>query len=826
MTMKSRRGKRFIRPGCCNPYAWRPVGPGGKRALFCALGVFVILVFCSTPFYSTPFEWCCKDRDRNRPGVTGIMRESPPSRREDVLAWVGGLMGRCFTNNGTSRCQGSQKGCSGDGIASAAAGGGGGGGGGGSTRYHQHVSDEKMEEAVNALKQGWETTVLRPVETGGLMSGDPYRMRPPNGVVPPAAVQAEGNSTPDPLSLSSRPSPDTNSSMLDRLLAFGVPHGPHIEDCGRLARIRRELDSRRADGSLPIWAEGAGLGSVEQDQALETGWIDREEEAFYINRTAMAGPYPPWVVGSDEENLILTRRVQHDLWMHQHPRNCSDPSVKFLIMDFGPIQYFGTGAQLNRMMGALAVAVSTGRVLVTVGFDRANHDGCKGRHRSNWSCYFAPETSLLCRMRALFLWRRSRRGHEDAVMTMSFEEKTGLFFPNLPRNWGEPWFYMEKTDQIEGKVIAQTKVDPTFWWRSQALRYMMRYQSEYLCRLLNDVRHEMFGDMVAREVIETGLYDEIFFPGTGRNMQSVREGAGSPAAPSQSDLVRRRTNQPNPSPAAAGPHHFAGTLAQRRWNLAVSRKLLQRHIRKKRPYVNEAQRKGRILLMELGDDDDLTFDKILDFKDVERGLSPVDHAQDKTLKSSANEPMPESSEWSKDMSQFAQSLYHKQDPYRELLRNDSLQSTLWFQSKPYVPRPLVSVHVRMGDKASEMRIATFEEYMKLAEDVRREFPQTKYIWLSSEMQEVIDNSKNYTTWTFFYTRVKRQTGTEAMYNYEAEVGWETSTKNAFVNLIIASEADFFVGALGSTWCLILDELRSTNGRISAGYLTVNRDRYW
>lgn len=40
------------------------------------------------------------------------------------------------------------------------------------------------------------------------------------------------------------------------------------------------------------------------------------------------GPFPPWVEGGDRDNYPLTRRVQRDIWVHQHPLNCSDPSVK------------------------------------------------------------------------------------------------------------------------------------------------------------------------------------------------------------------------------------------------------------------------------------------------------------------------------------------------------------------------------------------------------------------------------------------------------------------------------------------------------------------
>lgn len=94
------------------------------------------------------------------------------------------------------------------------------------------------------------------------------------------------------------------------------------------------------------------------------------------------------------------------------------------------------------------------------------------------------------------------------------------------------------------------------------------------------------------------------------------------------------------------------------------------------------------------------------------------------------------------------------------------------------------------------------------------------------VQSVIEDSKEYAGWTFHYTRIRRQYGEMRMREYERSLGREASSTNAFVNLLMAADADFFVGALGSTWCTVIDSLRSTGGKQMAGYLSVNKDRYW
>lgn len=84
------------------------------------------------------------------------------------------------------------------------------------------------------------------------------------------------------------------------------------------------------------------------------------------------------IVGSDEDNYPLTRKVQRDIWIHQHPLNCSNPNVKFLVADWEGLPGLGIGAQIASMCGLLGIAINEGRVLVANHYNRADHDGCKG----------------------------------------------------------------------------------------------------------------------------------------------------------------------------------------------------------------------------------------------------------------------------------------------------------------------------------------------------------------------------------------------------------------------------------------------------------------
>ncbi|CAI5481252.1 unnamed protein product [Closterium sp. Yama58-4] len=139
----------------------------------------------------------------------------------------------------------------------------------------------------------------------------------------------------------------------------------------------------------------------------------------------------------------------------------------------------------------------------------------------------------------------------------------------------------------------------------------------------------------------------------------------------------------------------------------------------------------------------------------------------------------------------------------------------------YMPRPVVSVHVRQGDKQKEMRLSSFRAYMLHVQRLRLRVPDVHYVWLSTEMQSVIDQLDSYNDWTFLYSKNKRQLGSTQMLEYEKAAGLEQLVGVSFANLLIASECDFFVGPLGSNWNRLINNLRDTNGRVNVGYVALN-----
>lgn len=92
---------------------------------------------------------------------------------------------------------------------------------------------------------------------------------------------------------------------------------------------------------------------------------------------------------------------------------------------------------------------------------------------------------------------------------------------------------------------------------------------------------------------------------------------------------------------------------------------------------------------------------------------------------------------------------------------------------------------------------------------------------------MIEKTREYSHWNFYYTKVRRQVKSNmSMAEYEGSLGRETSTNYPLVNFLMATDSDFYVGALGSSWSFLIDGMRNTGGKVMAGYLTVNKDRFW
>ncbi|GAB4836100.1 hypothetical protein Ancab_001017 [Ancistrocladus abbreviatus] len=93
------------------------------------------------------------------------------------------------------------------------------------------------------------------------------------------------------------------------------------------------------------------------------------------------------------------------------------------------------------------------------------------------------------------------------------------------------------------------------------------------------------------------------------------------------------------------------------------------------------------------------------------------------------------------------------------------------------------------------------------------------------MQEVIDKTILHPRWKFYFTNVKQQVGNVIMAVYEASLGCGTSSNYPLVNFLMAAEADLLHRSIGLHMVLLIGGMRNTDGKVMAGYFSVNKDRF-
>ncbi|CAI7892639.1 unnamed protein product [Closterium sp. NIES-54] len=273
------------------------------------------------------------------------------------------------------------------------------------------------------------------------------------------------------------------------------------------------------------------------------------------------------------------------------------------------------------------------------------------------------------------------------------------------------------------------------WWRSQALRFMLRWPSPYLCHLTNRIRHGAYGLRVATHTVQARdrsasllrLYNDHLAAASASSL---------PASASSTSLRPLSLNHTDPSFLS-----FADPSIQlRAWS----------------------------------------------------GLGVA------SCSGSASSPGPAPS-----FRTYLTSLYEG------------------VGREAYMPRPMVSLHIRQGDKGSEMKLSSFNSFMFYMHRLRLHVPDIRFVWISTEMQSVIDQSAQFKDWTFFYSQNERQLGDMRLIDYEKKAGRAQLVGVSFANLIISSECDYYVGVLGSNWNRLINEMRATSGRVFAGYVAIN-----
>jgi len=141
-------------------------------------------------------------------------------------------------------------------------------------------------------------------------------------------------------------------------------------------------------------------------------------------------------------------------------------------------------------------------------------------------------------------------------------------------------------------------------------------------------------------------------------------------------------------------------------------------------------------------------------------------------------------------------------------------TSLHFYSGGVLPFPLpvgtVSAHIRHGDKHTEMRLVDTVVFYEAAKKMALLQPLSfggKNYFVTSDSQLAIDSSRGLLSpdWKIAYSNVIRERNGFVM--SEWELSSNVTTYNHLLQLLMALEADAWVGTRGSNWNRLIDELR-------------------
>eukprot|EP00271_Cylindrocystis_brebissonii_P009027 TRINITY_DN23617_c0_g1_i1.p1 TRINITY_DN23617_c0_g1~~TRINITY_DN23617_c0_g1_i1.p1 ORF type:complete len:439 (+),score=52.66 TRINITY_DN23617_c0_g1_i1:674-1990(+) len=233
-------------------------------------------------------------------------------------------------------------------------------------------------------------------------------------------------------------------------------------------------------------------------------------------------PQPPWVVGADDENLVMTRRGQTALWLHQHPRNCSDPLHRFLVTDWWPSNSSSIGSRIQALVFLLGMAVKLDRILVLASppfstpapTTNGTCENPDGGYSGKFRCYIFPITSTECYAEAMSALAHTKEAKEGKVGTagkgegVGDEDQRAILHMGGTFNMSHklirrlcPDLFCEKGHRLSNGRLMQ-KFSVLRWWHAQAARYLLRWPTRYLCDLENIMRQSNFGLEVATAVME------------------------------------------------------------------------------------------------------------------------------------------------------------------------------------------------------------------------------------------------------------------------------------------------------------------------------------
>ncbi|CAI5954065.1 unnamed protein product [Closterium sp. NIES-65] len=609
----------------------------------------------------------------------------------------------------------------------------------------------------------------------------------------------------------------------------GVPPAPHLEDCTAGTAARARAEARGEGGEAPPWTAPS--------------------------QCCGCSPQPPWVRGDDASNLPLTRVAQTHIWQHQFPPSCDHR--RLLLADWlhlnadvaagrageadgggGMGDMEGLAREVHVVGGLLALAVLLNRTLVVTpgSFPHANYSACSATPES-LACFFAPLAGPLCEQAA-------------AHAMAAHPPVRALACASSPAAKEAAQGASQGLDELEALL---TSADPVVRVCTGALS---RHQ---LLLLANESRvATQWGAAVSAASQSVEVAGVV--PPHDKHREQVGHGRACTHQGLHAVSSRIALNQEvwiNPLiPSSLSRPFRLSSLQLHWWRSQAVRFLFRwpsahlchvtnliRHISYGR-YIaaqmhSAAQQQAAIIRSLSAGPSEADKSVGIDTAAEAKFLASVDIRAGPSLEGRLWPALG-----------FEGCVKVKEGTWGGSVIIDEVNEGVGREA--YIMRPIVSVHVSVGTggaaagaageavaaagssggattnttlPAASPQRPDIPALMFLAHRLRRYVPHLRHVWLTASVPDVSNELSEHRDWTFHSAggSMDAHDGQSWPSGLEGSLGTAMgATASMLSQLLIASESDYFVGALSSSSAKLLNEFRCTNGRLLSGFISLDQ----
>ncbi|GJP41577.1 hypothetical protein CLOM_g1235 [Closterium sp. NIES-68] len=646
-----------------------------------------------------------------------------------------------------------------------------------------------------------------------------------------------------------------------------VPPPPHLDDCAARTGVRQGAERAGA-----VWAAPGGNGSSCCGCSPQPPWVYGPDDSNLamtrtVQRDIWQSQFP---VGSCEGKRLLIAP-----WPEAPTGEAGEALQQGGVEGQGGEQggvergrggLEGLAFQVHVMGALLGLAVESGRVLVPLAgsFTFANNSACKGVGQlGQWECFFSPIASSDCvklaqkavqsgalRCGAKHIRNVALSAEPTVCLHASFDYNELKMQAAVVSKWGTP--HLQRPDTLYRPTSPPPTPDnPSLslpqvrWWRAQATRFLMRWPSLHLCHVTNLIRHVSTSYHLAARL--------AFFEET--QAEIIRDVAGDTAGPEARRNVMKSAQAKEflgmemgkgvekesvaktswatkggrcevcEKEGGKGEEEGAGGVAsgvKKEGMSAEEEKKWREELEKKQRNVLYYVQKNNELVAGVGREPYITrplVSLIIEGTAGEGNAGGV--GEEGAAAGGGGGGVGKEVEGRK--------LEGSEVEAKEKETTDMGGQGAEGQGAEGQGVGEKGVEEKGGaSNGGEVEGSeVLSSHMLQVHQLRLVEPHLDHVWLHTQSQAVIRSASSYHDWTFLHSTNQTAPPSTSLQHTDpaAAPTAPTAAARGLASLLVASQGDCFVGGLKSHWGRLVNELRSTNGRLFNLFIAMDDDEW-